>query len=104
MSGRQCLDGRAVFRVSAVGNTDATARVRQIERRMNRLLQNPSAITSARIEPADDSDRVISMAECPVTITQTDKAGHLTTVDALATVVTGCRCSLQRGRGGDYRR
>ena len=95
------LDGRAVFRVSAVGNTDATARARQIERRMNRLLQNPSAITLARIEPADanDSDRVISMAGVPVvTVTQTDAQDNLTTVDALATQWSqAVDVALQRG-------
>ncbi len=31
------LDGREMFRVSAVENVDATARARQIERRMSRL-------------------------------------------------------------------
>jgi len=41
----QCLDGRAVFRVSAVV-IQMRRRVRQIERRMNRLLQNPSDHTS----------------------------------------------------------
>ena len=36
------LDGRSVFRVSAVENTDAEARARQIERRMKRLLEKSS--------------------------------------------------------------
>ena len=47
------LDGRAVFRVGAVGGLEATARARQIERRMNRLLENPDAIAPPRIEPTN---------------------------------------------------
>jgi len=81
------LDGRAVFRVSAVENVDATARARQIERRMSRLLENPTAIALPRIEPTQDSDqRVITIAGVPVvTVTKADAQDNLTTVDTLAT-------------------
>lgn len=82
------LDGRAVFRVSALENTDAAARARQIERRMTRLLENPAAIAPPLIEPteADDSERVIAIAGVPVvTVTEADAQDNLITVDALAT-------------------
>lgn len=81
------LDGRTVFRVSAMGKTDATARARQIERRMNRLLENPKAIAPSRVEPAaDNSERVITIAGVPVvTVTKADAQDNLTTVDAVAT-------------------
>ena len=82
------LDGRAVFRVGAVGELDATARARQIERRMNRLLENPEAIAPPRIEPtnANTTDRVITIAGVPiVTVTEADAQDNLTTVNVLAT-------------------
>lgn len=82
------LDGRAVFRVGAVGELDATARARQIERRMNRLLENPEAIAPPRIEPtnANNTDRVITIAGVPmVTVTEADAQDNLTTVNVLAT-------------------
>lgn len=81
------LDGRTVFRVSAVGEQDATAHARQVERRMARLLENPSAIAPPQIQPtgANNSERVITMAGVPiVTVTTTDAQDNLTTVDALA--------------------
>ncbi|MBD2307232.1 mechanosensitive ion channel family protein [Chroococcidiopsis sp. FACHB-1243] len=81
------LDGRSVFRISAVENNDAQARARQIERRMNRLLENPEAIAPPRIETTrtDRSERVITIAGVPVvTVTSADAQDNLTTVDALA--------------------
>ena len=85
------LDGRAMFRVSAVENVDATARARQIERRMSRLLENPTAIAPPRIEPTPDSaQRVITIAGVPVvTVTKADAQDNLTTVDTLATQWSG---------------
>jgi small conductance mechanosensitive channel len=82
------LDGRAVFRVGAVGELDATARARQIERRMNRLLENPDAIAPPRIEPTNvnNTDRMITIAGVPVvTVTEADAQDNLTTVNVLAT-------------------
>ncbi|BAZ71084.1 putative ion channel (plasmid) [Fischerella sp. NIES-4106] len=80
------LDGRALFRVSAVDNTKASDRARQIERRMNRLLENPTAISPPQIETSQDKQkRVITTAGVPiVTLTTTDAQDNLTTVDALA--------------------
>ncbi|WP_225225441.1 mechanosensitive ion channel family protein [Komarekiella delphini-convector] len=80
------LDGRALFRVSAVDNTKASDRARQIERRMNRLLENPTAISPPQIETSQDKQqRVITSAGVPiVTLTSTDAQDNLTTVDALA--------------------
>ena len=81
------LDGQAVFRIGAVGELDATERARQIERRMNRLLENPEAIAPARIEPtnANNIDRVITIAGVPlVTVTEADAQDNLTTVNVLA--------------------
>jgi small conductance mechanosensitive channel len=82
------LDGRAVLRVGAVGELDATARARQIERRMNRLLENPDAIAPPRIEStnANNTDRMITIAGVPVvTVTEADAQDNLTTVNVLAT-------------------
>ncbi len=80
------LDGRAVFRVSAVENTNASVRAKQIERRMNRLLENPTAISPPRIESSKDNQgRIITIAGVPiVTVTTADAQDNLTTVDALA--------------------
>lgn len=80
------LDGRAVFRVSAVGELDATARARRIEQRMNRLLTNPEAIAPPRIQPTNtnNAERVITIAGVPiVTVTEADAQDNLTTVNAL---------------------
>lgn len=78
------LDGRAVFQVGAVGKLDATARARQIERRMNRLLANPEAIAPPRIVPTNNIERVIMIAGLPiVTVTQADAQDNLTTINAL---------------------
>lgn len=81
------LDGRAVFRVGAVKELDATARAQQIERRMNRLLENPEAIAAPQIKPTNASqNRVITIAGIPlVTVTEADAQDNLTTVDGLAT-------------------
>lgn len=80
------LDGRALFRVSAVENADATARAEQIERRLNRLLENPQAIVPPQIEiPRDRTQRVITVASVPlVTVTEADAQDNLTSVDVLA--------------------
>lgn len=80
------LDGRAVFRVSAIENVDATARARQIERRLARLLENPTAISPPRIETSrNKQERIITITAVPVvTITGSDAQDNLTTVDALA--------------------
>lgn len=80
------LDGRTVFRVSAVGDRDTTARARQVERRMARLLGNPNAIAPPQIQPAgaNNSERVISIAGVPiVTVTTADAQDNLTTSDRI---------------------
>jgi small conductance mechanosensitive channel len=82
------IDGQAMFRVGAIGELEATARARQIERRMNRLLENPDAIAPPRIETtnANNTDRVITIAGVPiVTVTEIDAQDNLTTVNVLAT-------------------
>lgn len=82
------LDGRAVFQVGTAGELDATVRARQIERRMNRLLENPEAIAPPRILPtnANSAERVITIAGVPiVTVTEADAQDNLTTIDALTT-------------------
>ncbi len=80
------LDGRAVFRIGETTELDATARSRQIERRMNRLLENSTAIAPAQVEPTQDgSQRVITVTGVPiVTVTESDAQDNLTTVDALS--------------------
>lgn len=82
------LDGQAMFRVGAIGELDAPTRARQIERRMNRLLENPDAIAPPRIETtnANNTDRVITIAGVPIiTVTETDAQDNLTTVKVLVT-------------------
>lgn len=81
------LDGQAVFRVSAIENTDARTRAQQIERRLNRLLENPEAIAPARIETVKNgTQQAIAIAGVPViTVTQSDAQDNLTTTPALAT-------------------
>ena len=80
------LDGRAVFRVGYTEELDATARSRQIERRLNRLLENPTAIAPAQTETTQDSNQqIITVAGVPVvTITESDAQDNVTTVDALS--------------------
>jgi len=80
------LDGRTVFRIGETTELDATDRSRQIERRMNRLLENPTAIAPAQIEPTQDgAQRVITIAGVPiVTVTKSDAEDNLTTVEALS--------------------
>jgi small conductance mechanosensitive channel len=52
-----------VFRVSAVDNTNVSERAKQIERRMNRLLENPTAISPLRIETSkNNQERIITSA------------------------------------------
>ena len=77
------LDGRALFRVSAVDNTKASDRARQIERRMNRLLENPTAISPPQIETSQDKQkRVITSVGVPiVTLTTTDAQDNLVVVN-----------------------
>lgn len=81
------LDGRTVFRVSAVEDREATVRARQIEQRMARVLEKPNAIAPPQIQPtgANNSERVITIAGVPiVTVTTADAQDNLTTVDVLA--------------------
>jgi len=81
------LDGRALFRVGALDDMPAGERARQAERRLSRLLENPTAIAPARIErTAGGARRVVSVAGVPVvTVTEEDAQDNVTTVDALAT-------------------
>lgn len=67
-----------------MGELDATARARQIERRMNRLLAKPEAIAPPRIVPANanNTEQAILIAGVPmVTVTQADAQDNLTTVN-----------------------
>ena len=81
------VDGRAVFRVGAAGEQTADERARAVERRLGTLLENPEAITPARIERSmtNSSDRIVSVAGVPVvTVSETDAQENLVTADALA--------------------
>jgi small conductance mechanosensitive channel len=93
------VDGRSVFRVNSSEDTNAETRARQIERRLNTLLEAPQAISPARIETSGD-ERVITVAGIPVvTVTQTDADDNVTTLDALARLwASAIDSELERGR------
>lgn len=81
------LDGRAVLRLAASGSQSAHDRVRQVEARLQSLLEHPDALAPARVEPAAGaaSDRVITVAGVPVvTVTDGDAHDNLSSVPALA--------------------
>jgi small conductance mechanosensitive channel len=82
------LDGRALFRVGPSADADAATRARRVEQRLATLLDNPQAITPARVERVADADiYVVIVAGVPiVTVTQRDAEDNLTTPDALAAV------------------
>ena len=96
------VDGRAVFRVGAAGEQDAGVRARAIERRIQTLLQNPDAITPARVEASttNPADRIVTVASVPVvTVTEADAQENLIAVDALAAQwAEAVNQSLMRGR------
>ena len=79
------VDGRAVFRVGEAGGSSAAERARQIERRLNTLLETPAALVPARSERSGDTARVVSVAGVPVvTVTPTDAADNLLSPEVLA--------------------
>jgi len=96
------VDGRAVFRVGAAGEQTADERARAVERRLGTLLENPEAITPARIERSmtNPSDRIVSVAGVPVvTVSETDAQENLVTADALAASwAETINATLARGR------
>ena len=96
------VDGRAVFRVGAAGEQDAATRARAIERRIGTLLQNPEAITPARVEASTTNppDRIVTVASVPVvTVTEADAQENLVAVDALAAQwAEAVNQTLARGR------
>jgi small conductance mechanosensitive channel len=93
------VDGRSVFRVSANEDNDAATRARQIERRLDTLLETPQAISPARIETSAD-ERIITVSGIPVvTVSQTDADDNVTTLDDLARLWAGAiNSELERGR------
>ena len=96
------VDGRSVFRVDANEDNDAATRARQIERRLDTLLETPQAISPARIE-SSGSERVITVSGIPVvTVTQTDADDNVTTLDDLARLWAGAIDS-ELGRGRERR-
>jgi small-conductance mechanosensitive channel len=81
------VDGRAVFRVGATADQDATARAARIERRIAALRENPQAIAPVVVEPGGlaNASRVLSVSGVPVVaITPEDAQDNLTDIDALA--------------------
>lgn len=81
------LDGRALFRVGPSVDADAATRARRIEGRLDTLLDNPQAITRARVEASGPAgqERVVTVAGVPVvTLTEADAQDNLTSIDALA--------------------
>lgn len=96
------VDGRSVFRVDANEDNDAATRARQIERRLDTLLETPQAISPARIE-TNGSERVITVSGIPVvTVTQADADDNVTTLDDLARLWAGAIDS-ELGRGRERR-
>lgn len=81
------LDGRSLFRVGPLEDQAASERARQIERRLQTLLENPDAIAPAVIERSAENGnvRIISVSGVPVvTVTQNDADDNLASVDAVA--------------------
>lgn len=80
------LDGRALFRVGPSADADAATRARRVEQRLETLLDNPQAITPARVEGGPgEGERVVTVAGVPVvTVTQLDAEDNLATPEALA--------------------
>ncbi|MHB1413736.1 MAG: mechanosensitive ion channel family protein [Chloroflexota bacterium] len=81
------VDGRAVFRLGPTTDLDASSRARQVERRLETLLQNPTAIGPAVVETpqGDPTSRVISISGVPVvTVRPEDAQDNVTTVEDLA--------------------
>lgn len=88
-----------MFRVGAAGETTASTRAAQIERRLTTLLQNPQAIAPAVVQ-AQNETRVITVAAVPVvTVTTADAQENLIGVDALAAQwAQSINAALTRGR------
>ena len=80
------LNGSPVIQVTASGDESATARASRIERRLERLADRVEETARPTVvRGATDDTRVVQLGDAPiVTVTQTDAADHLLTVDALA--------------------
>ena len=81
------VDGRPVLRVGPADTSTASQRALRIERRLSTLLETPSALAPARVEPAGPgaADRVVTVAGVPVvTVTRGDAEDNVATPDALA--------------------
>jgi small-conductance mechanosensitive channel len=96
------VDGRVIFEVGMAGSTSAVERVRSIDRRIDRLLENPQAIVQATIQPSltNATERVITVSGTPVvTVTEADAQDHLTSVEDLARQwATALDLALERGK------
>jgi len=78
------FDGRALFQVGAESRDKARERADQIETRLNRVLETPTAIAPVQVEKNGDN-RVFSVAARAVlTLTPDDARDNLMTSDALA--------------------
>lgn len=93
------VDGRALFRVGPMEDVDATTRARQIEQRIDTLLENPQAISPPTVE-ISGTQRLVTVAGVPVvTVSETDAQDNLTTQDALANLwAQRINTALQSGR------
>jgi small conductance mechanosensitive channel len=80
------LDGRILFRVSSTEQDTASARAQRVQQRLQALLDNPGAITPARVEAvAEGAERAIVVAGVPVvTVTQQDADDNAVALDVLA--------------------
>jgi small-conductance mechanosensitive channel len=81
------LDGRAVLRLGPSADADALTRASRVEQRLAAILQVPGAIPPARVEVSaqNPDERIVTVAGAHVvTVTPTDAADNLTTVDLLA--------------------
>jgi small-conductance mechanosensitive channel len=83
------LDGRMLFQVGEAEGTTAPERARRIERRLQTLVDTPTAREPASVQVAGDR-RVVSIAGVPiVTITPEDAQDNVTSPDALAVAWAG---------------
>lgn len=81
------LEGQAVLRLGPTDTLDARSRVRNVEARLESLLERPEVLSPARVEAStgETPGRSVIVAGVPVvTVTETDAQDNLTSVEALA--------------------
>ena len=93
------VDGRVIFYVGPSEDISAAARAEQIEKRLESLLEDSTAIAPAVIEESGPDTRLITIGGSTiVTVTTTDAEDNVTDIDTLAAEWAGAiDTALQRG-------